>query len=179
LGEQGEAARDLVAQAAAVSVPFDLAAGSRHLERGFGQLYTRHFLTTLLAKAIAKDAQFPGSIDLAAARAARTFWEFDDAVTAPLHGFVDAADYYAQSSSYSFLKRVQVRTLLFSALNDPIVPEAVTARVFAEFGGSATIRCDFTRTGGHVGWVEGTVFPRRYYMEQRVATFLGNYADTG
>jgi predicted alpha/beta-fold hydrolase len=117
LGEQGAQASSLVARAAAVSVPFDLAKGSRFLERGFSRVYARHFLKTLVPKALAKEAQFPGCVDIDAAQRARTFWEFDDAVTAPLHGFLNAADYYSKSSSLGFLSGVRVSTLLFCALD--------------------------------------------------------------
>jgi len=125
LGEQGNDATRLVRRAAAVSVPFDLAAGSRYLERGFSRFYTKHFLATLLPKAERKLEQFPGAFDAAAARRAKTFWEFDSAVTAPLHGFRDAADYYERSSSMPFIARVRVPTLVFSALDDPFVPPEV------------------------------------------------------
>jgi predicted alpha/beta-fold hydrolase len=172
LGELGNEARSLVRRAAAVSVPFDLAAGSRHLERGFSRVYARHFLATLKAKAIAKAQQHPGAIDLKKAVAAKTFWEFDDGVTAPLHGFADAADYYAQSSSITFLDHVQVPTLLFSALDDPIVPRAVNERVLKAHARSPVFTCDFTTGGGHVGWVDGTPWSPRFYMEERVADYL-------
>jgi predicted alpha/beta-fold hydrolase len=172
LGELGDSARSLVRRAAAVSVPFDLAAGSRHLERGFSKLYAQHFLATLKAKAIAKAGQHPGAIDLKKAIAAKTFWEFDDGVTAPLHGFVDAADYYSRSSSISFLDQVRVPTLLFSALDDPIVPRAVNERVLESCRNSSVLTCDFTPRGGHVGWVEGTPWSATFYMEVRVLEYL-------
>ena len=174
LGELGDSARSLVSRAAAVSVPFDLAAGSRHLERGFSRLYARHFLATLKAKALAKARQHPGTVDLKRAIAAKTFWEFDDGVTAPLHGFADAADYYSRSSSISFLDRVRVSTLLFSALDDPIVPQAVNESVLRAHRHSPVLTCDFTARGGHVGWVEGTPWSPRFYMEERVVEFLAN-----
>jgi predicted alpha/beta-fold hydrolase len=172
LGELGEAARSLVHRAAAVSVPFDLAAGSRYLERGFSQVYARHFLTTLKAKAIAKARQFPDSIDVDRVIAAKTFWEFDDAVTAPLHGFADAGDYYSRSSSALFLPKVLVPTLLFSALDDPIVPRSVNESVLRQHSSSTVLTCDFTARGGHVGWVEGLPWSQTFYMEERIVEYL-------
>jgi predicted alpha/beta-fold hydrolase len=172
LGELGDSACSLVHRAAAVSVPFDLAAGSRHLEHGFSRLYARHFLNTLKAKAIAKAEQFPGSIDARRAIAAKTFWDFDDAVTAPLHGFENAEDYYARSSSIAFLSRVCVPTLLFSALDDPIVPRSVNESVFRQHSQSSVLTCDFTEHGGHVGWVEGPPWSPNFYMEARVVEYL-------
>jgi predicted alpha/beta-fold hydrolase len=174
LGEAGSTLQSTVVRAAAVSVPFDLARGSRVLEKGFSRFYATHFLRTLVPKALAKAAQYPGSIDVAAARRARTFWEFDDAATAPLHGFRDAADYYARSSSLGFLDKVAVRTLLFCAWDDPFVPTDVLNEVQDVAEQSPALQVDLTRSGGHVGWVEGSVWPSRYYMERRVIEFLDN-----
>jgi predicted alpha/beta-fold hydrolase len=172
LGEQGSAAQHLVRSAAAVSVPFDLAAGSRYLERGLSRLYTRHFLTTLKPKALAKAAQFPGRLDADKIAAARTFWDFDDAATAPLHGFRDAADYYERSSSIRFLHRVQVRTLLLSALDDPFVPPEVTEAASDECRRSSSIEMRVTGRGGHVGWISGSIASPTYYAEELAIEWL-------
>jgi predicted alpha/beta-fold hydrolase len=172
LGEAGVEAQSFVSRAAAVSVPFDLARGSRFLERGLSRFYTRHFLKTLAPKAIAKAKQFPGIIEEQAVRSARTFWEFDDAATAPLHGFRDAADYYEKSSSLRFLDRIAVETLLFCALDDPFIPPDVFNEVRAVAERLATIHLDFTTSGGHVGWVEGPPWNTTYFMESRVIEFL-------
>jgi predicted alpha/beta-fold hydrolase len=174
LGEQRETANQLVSRAAAVSVPFDLAKCSRALEHGFSRLYARHFLKTLAPKALKKAEQHPGAIDVERARRARTFWEFDDAATAPLHGFADAADYYARSSSIRFLRDITVPTLLFSALDDPFVPRDVYREVATICADSMALRDDFTSTGGHVGWVEGLPWAARYFMELRIFEFFAN-----
>ena len=172
LGEVGAQALSLVHRAAAVSVPFDLGAGSRYLERGFSRLYTRHFLSTLLPKALRKLEQFPGAFDGRLARAAMTFWEFDDAVTAPLHDFSGAADYYGRSSSMQFIESVRVPTLLFAARDDPFVPPAVLANASVLASANSSITIDITERGGHVGWIEGTAWPNSYYMELCVISYL-------
>lgn len=172
LGERGQEAAHFVRRAAAVSVPFDLAAGSRQLEHGFSRLYAAHFLKTLKPKAFAKAARFPGVIDPEAVRRARTFWDFDDAATAPLHGFRDAADYYARSSSIHFLRLIRVPTLLMSAMDDPFVPRDVLDGASSEAGRSDWLHAEFTSRGGHVGWVEGRFFPTSYYMEEAAIQYL-------
>src|SRR5262249_8628950 len=98
-----------VRAAVAVSVPFDLAEGSGHLESPLGRLYVRSFLSTLRPKALSVVPRFPEAaapIDLDAVRRARTFFEFDDAATAPLHGFAGAEDYYTRSSSLGFVEPI-------------------------------------------------------------------------
>ncbi|MEA3245775.1 MAG: hydrolase [Gemmatimonadota bacterium] len=174
LGELGPAGPALVRRAVAVSVPMDLAAGSRYLERGISRLYVRHFLATLKPKALAKARQYPGMIRVDEMLAARTFWEFDDAATAPLHGFHDAADYYARSSSMSYLHRVAVPTLVLGARDDPFVPPASVAQAAKIASESRFIEMQMTQSGGHVGWVSGQPMKPQYYMEKRSIDFLAN-----
>ncbi len=176
LGEQGaDAPRELVA-AAAVSVPFDLARGSRFLERGFATIYTKAFLKSLVLKAEAKAAQYPDlPVRLDDARSAATLWAFDDAMTAPLHGFRDAAHYYASCSSLGYLARVRHPALLLSAVDDPFVPPSVLDDVRNVARENPVLECEFPARGGHVGFVGGA-WPWRpvYFAERRLAAWLAD-----
>ena len=173
LGEQGASAPPEVARAAAISTPFDLAEGSRFLERGFSRAYGAHFLRTLKVKAREKNARFPGRLRWDDVVAARTLWEFDDAVTAPAHGFRDAEDYYARSSSIDFLKAIRVPTLLLSAVDDPFLPPAVLERVRGIAKGNPALTAEFSEHGGHVGFVGGSVpWLPRYFAESHAVAFL-------
>lgn len=172
LGERGDTAPERVRAAAAVSVPFDLERGSRHISRGFSRVYERHFLRTLRQKATAKLQQFPQLFDLHAVRAARTLYEFDNVVTAPVHGFRDAHDYYARSSSLQFLERIRRPTLLLSARDDPFLPEAVLDEVAEIAAHNPWLRTEFHEHGGHVGFVTGLPWRPTYYAERRVVEFL-------
>ena len=172
LGERGDAARSIRA-AAAVSVPFDLEAGARKIGAGFARIYDRSFLTSLATKAQRKLVRYPDLFDVARLRGARTVFEFDDAVTAPVHGFRDARDYYTRSSSLGFLVRVETPTLLLSARNDPFLPESVLDRVRQTVSGRSVVRLEIHDGGGHVGFVAGR-WPWRaaYYAEERVFEFF-------
>ncbi|HEU4564663.1 MAG TPA: hydrolase [Gemmatimonadaceae bacterium] len=174
LGERGADVPAAVRAAAAVSVPFDLARGARHIDRGFSRVYQAHFLRTLRRKALEKHARFPALIRAEAAAAARTLWEFDDVVTAPVHGFRDAADYYERSSSLGFLAGIRVPTLLLSAADDPFLPAAVLDEVGAVARQNPALRPEFVAQGGHVGFISGTL-PWRplYWGEWRVVEWLG------
>jgi len=178
LGEQSSALAPQVKAAVAISTPFDLAAGCRHLERGFSRVYQWHFLRTLRRKAHEKAARFPGRFDIAAVDAARTLWEFDDAATAPIHGFSSAADYYARSSSIGFLGRIRRPTLLMSAADDPFLPADVLDRVRGIAAGNPQLVLEFSSHGGHVGFVGGRVpWAAEYHAERRAVEFLlGNVA---
>ncbi|HET7632154.1 MAG TPA: alpha/beta fold hydrolase [Gemmatimonadaceae bacterium] len=159
--------------AAAVSVPYDLEAGAHYLQHGLSRVYERRFLRTLKSKATRKLRRFPDAYDLRALTAARTLVQFDDAVTAPLHGFANAHDYYTQCSARQFLAGVQLPTLLISAYDDPFLPAAVLRDVDTVAGRNPAFTRLFSATGGHVGFVAGAdpLHPG-YYSEDRVFEFL-------
>lgn len=173
LGESGISLQGRVAAAAAVSVPFDLARSCAHMERGFARLYGWNFLSTLKRKAFAKLAQFPDLADPQRVARAKTLWEFDDAFTAIVHGFRDAADYYACSSSIRFLDGIRVPTFLLSSRDDPFHPREVLEDVTRIARGNPALRLEFVDRGGHVGFLEG-VHPWRpsWYAERRVLQFF-------
>lgn len=153
LGERGEAARELVTRAAGVSAPLDLTAAGHALDSGFNRhVYTARFLVTLKAKALRKAAQYPDLLDAAAIRAATTFGEFDTLVTARLHGFADAEDYWLKVSSKPWLKSIRVPTLVLNAKNDPFLPATALPGTDDV---SETVTLEQPETGGHVAFPSG------------------------
>jgi predicted alpha/beta-fold hydrolase len=119
----GDAASRTLQAAAAVSAPLDLAAGGTAIGLGFNRhVYTRMFMRTMKAKALAKLAQHPGLFDRRRMIAARTLHEFDNVFTAPLHGFRDTDDYWARASAKPHLRRIRIPALVLNARNDPFVP---------------------------------------------------------
>lgn len=172
LGEQGAQVDPRVRAATAVSVPFDLARSSRHIDTGSSRLYSRRFLRSLKAKALAKIARHPGIADPAAVAAASTLWEFDDVFTGPVHGFTGADDYYARSSSISFLSRIRVPTLLLSARDDPFHPPGLLDEVLELARQNPVLEPEFVERGGHVGFIEGnTPWTASAYAERRPVEF--------
>jgi len=173
LGELGEAAHARVVAAAAVSVPFDLARASRHIDRGFSRIYQHHFLRSLRKKALAKLDRYPDLASRERVEFARTLYDFDDVVTAPVHGFSGADDYYARSSSIRFLSSIRVPTLLLSAVDDPFLPREVLDQVRRVVADNPRVEIEFVPKGGHVGFVSGqNPLQPVYYAEQRVAHFF-------
>jgi uncharacterized protein len=166
----GETRDALVRAAAAISVPFDLAAGAGRLERGFSRVYRRYLVGKLKRKTLAKGALLRERIALDRVRRARTFVEFDDAATAPLHGFADAREYYARSSSGRYLAGVVVPTLVIHAADDPFLPAAAIPR--AAVRANAALSAEFPARGGHVGFVAGPPWAPVFWAEQRAAAFL-------
>ncbi|HEV8122981.1 MAG TPA: alpha/beta fold hydrolase [Gemmatimonadales bacterium] len=169
LGERGGSAG--IRAAVAVSVPYDLAACAAAMSRGTEQIYARFFLRSLREKARAKRELLEGRCNLAGALAAKTFREFDDALTAPLHGFADAPAYYRESSAGPYLSRIRVPTLLIHALDDPIAPAGSIPRDL--IAANPMLSTAFTERGGHVGFVTGAVpWKVRFWAEETAAEFL-------
>lgn len=171
LGESGRRAAKLVRRAAAVSAPLDLAASANALDRGFNrEVYARHFLWTLRRKALEKLRRHPGLYDPARVRAAKTFRAFDDAVTAPLHGFRDAEDYWARASCGPWLAAIAVPTLVLNARNDPFLPARALDAAAASARDNPFLTLEFPATGGHAGFPDrGDWLVRRilHFLEQR------------
>ena len=172
LGERADGVPKRVRAAAAISVPFDLERGSRYISRGFSRVYERHFLRTLRRKAEANLRRYPDLFDPVALSRARTLYEFDDVVTAPVHGFRDAHDYYTRSSSLPFLPRIRRPTLLLNSQDDPFLPPPVLDQVATIARTNSCLTAEFTAGGGHVGFVYGNPWRPLYYAEQRAGEFL-------
>ena len=122
LGRAGRDAIPMVDAAAAVSTPLDLTRCGTAIGQGFNRIYAYHFLWTLLPKSLAMAQRFPGRLDAHRIWRVRSMHEFDDVVTAPLHGFKGTADYWHRASSKPWLRQVAVPTLVLNARNDPFVP---------------------------------------------------------
>ncbi len=176
LGEKGADVPSSVLAAAAVSVPYDLAAGARYISHGFSRVYERYFLRTLKAKAALKLREYPGLFDGNALERASTIVAFDEAVTAPVHGFTGADDYYFRSSSIRFLSHIRLPTLLLSAYDDPFLPPQILASVAGLADANSSLAPDFTARGGHVGFVAGSApGAPRYYSEDRLMAFFSHH----
>lgn len=175
LGEQSAGISPRIKAAAAISVPFDLARSSRHINRGFSRIYQRHFIRSLKQKAVAKLEHFPDLVPREQLSRIRTMYDFDETLTGPLHGFAGADDYYSRSSSLGWLAHISIPTLLFSAVDDPFTPAEVLEDVRSVAGHNPALEIDFRPHGGHVGFIAGNnPFRPFYYAERRACDFLAD-----
>lgn len=166
LGESQQQAR-IVDAACAISAPLDLAAGGAALSRGINMIYTRVFLQTLKPKCLQKLTQFPGLFDRDTMLRARNLYEFDNVVTAPLHGYRDTDDYWHRASARHVLSDISVPTLVLNAKNDPFLP----ARHLPSTA-SCQVTLEYPAQGGHVGFVVGALPGRINWLPQRITNFL-------
>ncbi|NQD91190.1 hydrolase [Pseudomonas sp. CrR25] len=182
LGESGGDSQLL--GAVAVSVPFRLDQCADRLGQGFSRFYQAHFMHEMVAYVKTKQHLFAhqGMADRLAALerlgpldGMRTFWDFDGRITAPLHGYADARDYYLRASSRYFLDRIETPTLIIQAADDPFVFRHSLPEV-EEL--SASTQFELHEHGGHVGFVDGS--PRRpgYYLERRIPQWLAARAGS-
>lgn len=174
LGEQGKLLPPPVRAAVAISTPFDLAQSAHALERGFSRVYMARLVRSLKAKTLAKLERYPDLVDRPALAAARTLAEFDEAVTAPVHGFRSAADYWGTCSSAAFLPKIRRPTLLINAKDDPFLPES--ALPLAAVSANRFLTAEFPASGGHLGFLTGP-WPGRFscWAEERAIQFLESY----
>lgn len=165
LGEKG--AHCVISKAVAVSVPFQLADAAKRLESGASRLYQRVLLNRLQQSYHAKFSTqaSPLTIDV---NQLNSFFRFDDAVTAPLNGFIDVHDYYQQSSSRQFIPNITAKTLIIHSKDDPFMfPDtSPTANEIPQ-----SVQLELTTYGGHVGFIAGKRVPRRW-LEPRILQFL-------
>ena len=169
LGESGDAARDVIAAAGIVSAPVDLTVAGPTISRGLkGLVYGWWFLRSLKKTALAKIKQH-GGLDERKVRAARTLADFDEAVTAPLHGFESAVDYWTKSSAKPLLRGIRVPTLLVNAKDDPFMPGTALPK---EHEVSNAVKLEFPDHGGHGGFVSGPYPGHIEWLPRRLLHFF-------
>ena len=171
LGEQKEAAQQWVDAAVIISPPFDPVAAAPRFHKELFGFYAKHFVSTLIPKALDVTRRFPRLLDEEAIRQSHDFYAFDTAVTAKLTGYKDAEDYWAHTACGQFLEGIRVPTLLISAKDDQfILPESQPTELA---NGSPYLYPLFPDDGGHVGFVSGPApgLSRYWYEEQTMRFF--------
>ena len=170
VGRAGADAASVVSAAAAASTPLDLMASGMSIDQGLNRLvYVQMFLRTLKPKALAMERRFPGLFDARRVAGATTLWEFDDAFTAPVHGFAGTNDYWTRGSSKPWLRDIVLPTLVLNAKNDPFVPGASLPDTPEVSASVVLLQPDH---GGHVGFATPPVPGDIRWLAQRVTTFF-------
>ena len=172
LGEKGNRAG--ISAAAAVSTPFDLASSTSMLEKGFSRIYQSHFVNLLRESAKRKFRDLPPLFNPGDLNKIKTLREFDERVTAPLHGFGNADHYYSESSCRQFLKKIRVPTLIMNSLDDPFLDTK-------SFPGpkevSEMVELEYLKKGGHAGFIIGNAWKKFSFIETRIPEFFRKQLD--
>ncbi|MCU6667923.1 hydrolase [Enterobacteriaceae bacterium H4N4] len=163
--------------AAIVSAPFMLEQCSYHMEKGFSRVYQHYLLNLLKANALRKLKAYPQSlpVNLQQIKRMRRLREFDDLITAKIHGFTDAIDYYRQCSAMPLLNQITRPTLIIHAKDDPFMDHH---SIPAPEHLPASVQYQLTENGGHVGFVGGTLRRPKMWLETRIPDWLSTYLET-
>lgn len=184
LGETG--ATNPLQATAAVSVPFELDKTADYLNTGFSKLYQWWLIRGLKIEHHRKFKNHPLKAQFEThpfrkdhfknVNKIKNFWEFDDQITAPLHGFKNAKEYYELSSCRQFLKDIEIPTLILHAKNDPFVPTIALPTVNEV---STSVTLEISEEGGHVGFISGKFFWQpEYWLEQRILNYFAEQTVT-
>ena len=156
--------------AVAACVPLDLHDSAEALSSGFSKVYQYHLVKKMKNAIRRKFNEYTAAFDWHRTMVATTFAEFDDAVTAPLHGFSGKDEYYDKCSSRHFLAGIGVPTLIINALDDPFMTPAALPGP-EQLSPSTTL--ELSASGGHIGFIDGgTPWKPHYYLPGRIVGFL-------
>ena len=169
LGRVGAQTAVRLRAAAAVSTPLDLTTCGLAIDRGLNRIYSRHFLQSLVPKGVAMAQRFPQALDHGKVRRVKSMYDFDNVVTAPLHGFDGTHDYWRRASSKPWLSRIAVPTLVLNARNDPFVP-AHSLPGADEVSDAVVL--EQPAHGGHAGFLSGAFPGHVRWLPQRVLQFF-------
>jgi predicted alpha/beta-fold hydrolase len=163
LGEQKNVTP--VKAAVAVSVPFDLGVAADRMSQGLSRIYQQYFLNSLIPKIVAKNRIIKLPVDVQQVSKAKTLREYDNYLTAPLHGFADAQDYYTRSSSRQFLGDIKIPAWIIHSRDDPFMTTSIIPK---QDEVSETVTLGIHDHGGHVGFLG----KQGYWLDQAVPAFF-------
>jgi len=171
LGDKNVPLHPKVKKAIVYSVPCDLSASAEQLAQPQNRIYMSRFLKELKAKMLAKEKLFPDLLDLTGYEDIKSFRQFDDRYTAPIHGFRNADHYWDHCSSRRYIRNINVPTLIVNAKDDPFLASACYPH--DEVDSNLNVKLETPETGGHVGFVS---FNKNnlYWSEQRAIAFLND-----
>lgn len=168
LGENTRQVPEQIQAGIAVSVPLNLYSCSLELEKRYNIIYNKRFLKSLVSKIEQKSLFMPDKLDISHCRRVRTLMEFDDAYTAPLHGFANALEYYRLNSSLNFIADIKVPTLILNAKNDPFLAEDCYPENLLKH--HPVVYLETPSDGGHCGFLLKN-HENLYYSEKRAVEF--------
>jgi uncharacterized protein len=170
LAQQQFKVTDVISKAVVFSVPADLKSSAEKLAHWSNKIYMTRFIRFLGEKIKAKAEMFPQQISFKNYHQVKTFKDFDDRYTAPLHGFKDAEDYWTQCSSKQYITSIKTPTLIIAALNDPfLTAECIPNK---EAGQNSHVTLETPAGGGHVGFASAYSSNHNYWSEERALAFV-------
>ncbi len=175
LGETGEAS--LLNAAVSVSAPMQLEVCANQMDKGFSKFYQyilmKDLKLSLLQKYKKHNMKLLIDRDEKEVEKLKSFWDFDGAYTAPIHGFSSVSEYYEKSSSKQFLKNIKTPTLIIHSLDDPFMTEEILPK--EELPSNITL--EISKHGGHVGFIGGSLTKPQYWLENRITEYFKSFIE--
>ena len=174
MGVKGDDAPANVKAGVAFCTPFDVEYCSNRMDLWENYLYRRVFMKEILEKFAKKAVFYPDVIDLSLQKQIKTWRDFDEIYTVPIHGYASADDFYADASSMNFIAGTARPTLAVNSANDPIIPP--TCIPYETFEKNKSLFLEVPKRGGHVGF---SLKNEKYHswMDYRSYAFLEEYLD--
>jgi len=170
-GELYDGSDPPIRAAVAISPTIDLDCCVRAIERRSNAVYHWNFVRHLKGRMRRKEQTRPGGFDLAPLERIRTIRAFDEAYTAPHHGFQGATDYYHRASAIRVVGQIRIPTLILAAEDDPFVPASQFREAALRDNPSIVVRVE--RHGGHCGFVGEAVNGfDGYWAEETAVRFI-------
>lgn len=170
-GELGDASP--LFAAVSVSAPLRLEMTADHINSGASRFYQKILMDSLKRRLLEKFEQHDYEKILGLKKedvpSWKSFWEYDDLFTGPIHGFKNAEDYYARSSAQPYIEKIKVPALIIHAKDDPFMPENVLPD---EASLPNNVSLEVSEHGGHVGFIGGTILRPSYWLERRIVDFF-------
>jgi len=163
-----------------VSAPVKLDESTRHMMKGLPRIYQAYLLKALKRKFLQKfpDHDYKSLIDVERQDIlkCKDIREFDHLITARLHGFTGAEDYYQQSSAYPYIEQIEKPCLILHANDDPIAPSFILpdSHVLPQ-----QVTLEVTEKGGHVGFLGGTIARPHYWLADRIMHYFSQQQRQG
>ncbi len=161
--------------AVSVSAPMDLNISARTIDKGSSRIYQKHLLKYLKKSLLKKYEEHPMKeiigINHNYVKKIESIWNFDHLYTAKMHNFGTAKEYYKQSSAKQYLKNIKTPTLIIHALDDPFMTKDILPNKDEI---SSSIELEISKNGGHVGFISGSVFNPKYWLEDRIVEYFKN-----
>jgi predicted alpha/beta-fold hydrolase len=152
VSEQPDQVAEQVKAVIGFSVPCSLKGSVDALSTKENKIYLNRFLKKLGKKIQLKAALFPDQISDAGYASIKDFVDFDNRYTAPLHGYINALDFYEKASVGPLLKNVRIPSLIVQAKNDPfLLPNCMPVE---DAENNPNLFLEMPEQGGHCGFME-------------------------
>ncbi|RKF21318.1 hydrolase [Alginatibacterium sediminis] len=155
--------------AISVSAPLKLGACADAINKGFSKVYQRYLISLMRSSLVSKHRSHPNRIEHLKLRNSSTFWDFDNVYTAPVHGFVDAADYYQQCSPKTRMATIKTPHLVVHSQDDPFMNHEVLLEPTQVSSHGQYL---LTQSGGHVGFLEGEMNRPQSWLNHVIPSYF-------